>query len=90
VCLIFNKRGCKDKKKLNLSLSLTNSALRHKHLRGTGCIDSRIRDLGTSWRWVVSFTPRPLYPEVSGGGILEQCLYRHITFSQEVIVKLQL
>jgi hypothetical protein len=22
----------------------------------------RILDLGTRWRWVVSFTPRPLYP----------------------------
>jgi hypothetical protein len=26
------------------------------------CIDQRIIDLGTSWRWVVSFTPQPLYP----------------------------
>jgi hypothetical protein len=26
------------------------------------CIDSYFLDLGTSWRWVVSFTPRPLYP----------------------------
>jgi hypothetical protein len=29
---------------------------------GSGGIDPRILDLGTSWRWVVSFTPRPLYP----------------------------
>jgi hypothetical protein len=29
---------------------------------GSGCIDLRILDLGTSWRWMVSFTPRPLYP----------------------------
>jgi hypothetical protein len=28
---------------------------------GSDCIDPRILDLGTSWRWVVSFTPRPLY-----------------------------
>jgi hypothetical protein len=27
-----------------------------------GCIDPRFLDLGTSWRWVVSFTPLPLYP----------------------------
>jgi hypothetical protein len=27
-----------------------------------GCIDPYFLDLGTSWRWVVSFTPRPLYP----------------------------
>jgi hypothetical protein len=25
------------------------------------CIDPRVLDPGTSWRWVVSFTPRPLY-----------------------------
>jgi hypothetical protein len=30
---------------------------------GSGCIDPRFLDLGTSWRWVVSFTPRPLYPQ---------------------------
>jgi hypothetical protein len=29
----------------------------------SGCIDLRILDLGTSWTWVVSFTPRPLYPQ---------------------------
>jgi hypothetical protein len=28
---------------------------------GSGCIDPRILDLGTSWRWAVTFTPRPLY-----------------------------
>jgi hypothetical protein len=28
---------------------------------GGGCIDRRILDLGTSWRWVVSFKHRPLY-----------------------------
>jgi hypothetical protein len=31
---------------------------------GSGCIEPRLLDLGTSWRRVVSFTPRPLY---SGG-----------------------
>jgi hypothetical protein len=29
---------------------------------GTGGIASRILDLGTRWRWVISFTARPLYP----------------------------
>jgi hypothetical protein len=29
---------------------------------GSGCVYPRILDLGTRWRWVVSFTPRPLYP----------------------------
>jgi hypothetical protein len=28
---------------------------------GSGCIDSRFLDLGTRLRWVVSFTPLPLY-----------------------------
>jgi hypothetical protein len=30
---------------------------------GSGGIDHLILDLGTKWRWVVSFTPRPLYPQ---------------------------
>jgi hypothetical protein len=30
---------------------------------GSGGITPRILDLGTRWRWVVSFTPRPLYPQ---------------------------
>jgi hypothetical protein len=29
---------------------------------GSGCIAPRIFNLGISWRWIVSFTPRPLYP----------------------------
>jgi hypothetical protein len=28
---------------------------------GSGCIDPHFLDLGISWRWVVSFTSRPLY-----------------------------
>jgi hypothetical protein len=28
---------------------------------GSGCIDHVFLTSGTSWRWVVSFTPRPLY-----------------------------
>jgi hypothetical protein len=34
-------------------------------MKACGGVDmyrSRILALGTSWRWVVSFTPRPLYP----------------------------
>jgi hypothetical protein len=30
---------------------------------GKRSIAPRILDLGTRWRWVVSFTPRPLYPQ---------------------------
>jgi len=29
----------------------------------SGIIAPRILDLSTRWRWVVSFTPRPLYPQ---------------------------
>jgi hypothetical protein len=29
---------------------------------GSGCVDPHFLDLGTSWRWVVTFTSRPLYP----------------------------
>jgi hypothetical protein len=29
---------------------------------GSGCIDPYFLHLGSSWRWVVSFTPQPLYP----------------------------
>jgi hypothetical protein len=30
---------------------------------GSGGIAPRILDLGTGWRCVVNFTPRPLYPQ---------------------------
>jgi hypothetical protein len=30
---------------------------------GSRCIAPRILDLGTRWRWVASFMPRPLYPQ---------------------------
>jgi hypothetical protein len=29
---------------------------------GSGCKDPNFLDLGTSWRWVVSFSPLPLFP----------------------------
>jgi hypothetical protein len=45
-----------------LSLCLTNWALRHEGVWGSGCTDPHFFDLGTSWRWVVSFTPRQFYP----------------------------
>jgi hypothetical protein len=31
-------------------------------MRGSVCIDPRFLDLGTSWRWAVSFTLLPFYP----------------------------
>jgi hypothetical protein len=39
-----------------------NWAPRHEGVLGSGSTALRILDLGTRWRWVVSFTPRPLYP----------------------------
>jgi len=30
---------------------------------GSGGIATRVLDLGNRWRWVVSSTPRPLYPQ---------------------------
>jgi hypothetical protein len=47
---------------VKLSLCLTNWALRHEDICGSGCIDPNFLDLGISWSWVVSFTPLPLYP----------------------------
>jgi hypothetical protein len=38
-----------------------NSAPRHEGVLKGGGIALRILDLGTRWRWVVSFTPQPLY-----------------------------
>jgi hypothetical protein len=48
--------------KVNLSLCLTNSALRHEDAWGNGFIGPHFLDFGNGWRWVVSFTPRPHYP----------------------------
>jgi hypothetical protein len=48
-------------KNVKLPLCVTNKALHRKDLWGNGGIGPRILDLGTSWRWVVSFTTRPRY-----------------------------
>jgi hypothetical protein len=53
---------CHRQSKVELSLCLTNSALRHEGIWGSKCIDPGFLDLGTIWRSVVSFTPRALYP----------------------------
>jgi hypothetical protein len=45
-----------------------NWAPRHEGVLGSGGIAPRILDLGTIWRWVVSFTPRPLYPKERAPG----------------------
>jgi hypothetical protein len=48
-------------RKITLSLCVTNSCHAMKTYGGTGWINLRILDLATSWGWVVSFSPLPLY-----------------------------
>jgi hypothetical protein len=50
------------KGKVKLSLYF-NWAPRHEGVLGSGGKLHSFFDLGTRWRWVVSFTPRPLYPQ---------------------------
>jgi hypothetical protein len=42
-------------------VALLNYAKRHEDVLGSGCIHPRFLDLDTSWRGVVSRTPRRLY-----------------------------
>jgi hypothetical protein len=42
-------------------LQSVNSKKTKMNAWGSGCIDPRILDLATIWRWVVSFTSRPFY-----------------------------
>jgi len=51
----------KGKVKVKLSLCLTKHHARKTYC-GSGGIAPLILDLGTRWRWAVSFTARPLYP----------------------------
>jgi hypothetical protein len=53
-----------DVTQVNLKLSpCFNWAPRHDGILGSGGIAPNILDLGTRWRWVVSFTLRSLYPQ---------------------------
>jgi hypothetical protein len=60
--ILFNDLQMIEVKDIKLSLCLTNWNPWSWRCMGSECIDPHILDLGTSWRWVVSFTPRPLYP----------------------------
>jgi hypothetical protein len=62
-----------------LSLCWTNKALHHEDVRGNGCVDPRILDLGFSWRRMVIFLPRPLYPP---GKSLQYPLHRRLNRPQ--------
>jgi hypothetical protein len=47
-------------------LSLRFSLTQHHAMKaywGSGHITPCILDLGTIWRWMVNFTPRPFYPQ---------------------------
>jgi len=48
---------------------------------GSGGIALRILGLGTRWRWVVSFTPRPLYSQGKNLPVLigwEECVWFYL------------
>jgi hypothetical protein len=47
---------------LNVFRLPSKQGIHHEGVWGSGCIDPNFLDLGTSWRWVVSFTLRSLYP----------------------------
>jgi hypothetical protein len=47
-----------DKENVKLLMCLHHAM---KAYCGSGGIASRIIDLGTRWKWVINFTPRPLY-----------------------------
>jgi hypothetical protein len=51
--------------KVKMSLCLTNWTLSHEGVWRSGNTDPCFLDLGTSWNWVVSFMPRPLYPRTN-------------------------
>jgi hypothetical protein len=53
----------------SFSLCLTNKALYNEDVWWSECIDPRILDIDTRWRWVVSFTYRPLYFRGKKNGI---------------------
>jgi hypothetical protein len=51
-------------KTIEVKVKLTLCLTKHHAMKtywGSGSIAPRILDLGTRWRWVVSFTTRPLY-----------------------------
>jgi hypothetical protein len=58
---LFLHIQCCSNKNVN-SHCITNWAVRHEGLWGSGCVDPRFLDLGTSLKCVVSITPRLLYP----------------------------
>jgi hypothetical protein len=60
-CKYFSQCVCTVQRLAMLFLCLSNWARRHVTPWGGGGIAPRILNLSTRWRWVVSFTPQPLY-----------------------------
>jgi hypothetical protein len=60
--LNFVNACCRKVKGKGKVVPVFNWALRHEGILGSGGIAPRIIDLGTIWKCVVRFTPRPLYP----------------------------
>lgn len=69
-----NNSSKKKKKAVQWSLCLTNY-VRHKDIRGSGCIDAHFRDLSTRWRCVINFKPKHL---TTGGSSLQYPLHRKL------------
>jgi hypothetical protein len=59
--IIWNGNDIDYTKRKVAPVPFFNRAPCHGSVLGNGGIAPRILDLGTWWRWVVSFTPRPLY-----------------------------
>jgi hypothetical protein len=60
------RRPVKLKVKVKVKLSLCFSLTEHHRIEAywmSGGVAPRIVSLGTRWRWLVSFTPRTLYPQ---------------------------
>jgi hypothetical protein len=69
-CLVYSEFSLepKSKCKFRTLATILFQALRHEDVWGSGCRDPHFLVLGTSWRWVVSFTPLPLYPREGAPG----------------------
>jgi hypothetical protein len=62
--LLYFRCGSRTVYKVKVKLSVRfNWVPRHGGVLGRGGIVPRVLDLGTKWRWVISFTVQPLYPE---------------------------
>jgi hypothetical protein len=61
-CRLNFRNVCSHSVQSIWSSPVKGKVLRHEGVWGSGCIDPAFLDFGISCSWVVSFTPRPLYP----------------------------